>query len=143
MNFEQRAGWRDKADCCHTTPSSYQIRYEMAAVTSHSIKMERQCIFTSQFGQAPSDLNFPSKSTCRDGPIAWPPRSLDPTILNFCFFFDKQRILFTFHHFNLSCCNLMPGRELQRLVAPAICIGATGAGLRTVTPLHISTSVGQ
>ena len=40
-----------------------------------------------------------------------------------------------------SCCNLMPGWELQRLVAPAVCIGTTGAGLRTVTPLHIRTSV--
>lgn len=70
-------------------------------MTSHSIKMERQCIFTSQFGQSLSDLNIPSKSTGRDGPIAWPPRSLEPTTLDF-FFLDTQRILFTFHHFSLS-----------------------------------------
>jgi hypothetical protein len=72
----------------------------MAAMTSHSIKMERQGIFTSQFGQDLSDLNFPSKSTGTGGPTAWPPRSLEPKTLDF-FFLDTQRILFPLHHFSL------------------------------------------
>ena len=83
VNFEQRASYRDRADCCHTTPSSHQIRKEMAAMTCHSIKMERQSICTLQFEQDLSDLNFPSKSTGTDGTIAWPSRSLYPTTLDF------------------------------------------------------------
>jgi hypothetical protein len=106
-------------------------------MTSHSNKMERQCIFTSQFGQDLPDLNFPSKSTGKGGRIAWPPRSPDPTTLEF-FILDTQRILFTFHHFSLTLMLQIDARMRATAAtdAPAVCTGMTCAVLRTVPPAY-------
>jgi hypothetical protein len=112
VNFEQRATYRDRADCCHTTPSSYQIPKEMAAMTSHSIKMELQCIFTSHFGQDLSDINFRSKSTGTDDRLLGHlvPLTLQHSI--FSSWISRGSCLRSTTSAYHSCCNLMPGWEL-------------------------------
>lgn len=144
MNFEQRASYRDRADCSHTTPSSYRIRKEMAAaMTSHSIKMERQCnvyvavragLLWSKFSV---EIDWQRRTYCLAISFPW---SYNTRFFLLGYTEDPVYVppLQRNTHAATWCQD-----ELQRLVAPAICTGTTGAGLRTMTPLHIRTCAGQ